>query len=109
MNKMIGQLVPLMNKQEVASLVLTHYENEAQTLTADSEANLLKLKEMAGLLVGADQERWMHIKEVFNKNNKLAGIDQNNQAGQVIAQLAEFNDNLAGIKNAIVKDHHKKQ
>lgn len=29
--------------------------------------------------------------EVFNKNNKFAGIDQNNQTGQVIAQLAEFN------------------
>lgn len=104
MNKMISQLVPLMNRQEVIRLVLTHYESESQTLTADSEANLLKLKELAGLLTESDQERWMHIKAVFNKNNKLAGIDQSNQAGQVIAQLAEFNDNLAGIKNAITKE-----
>jgi len=108
MNKMISQIIPLMNQQEVIALVMTHYENESQTLTADSEANLLKLKELAGMLSDADRERWMHIKEVFNKNNKLAGIDQNNHAGQVIAQLAEFNDNLAGIKKAITKEPQKK-
>ncbi|WP_108822334.1 DNA repair ATPase [Dysgonomonas sp. Marseille-P4361] len=104
MNKLISQIVPLMNKKEIDELILTHYESESQTLTSDSEANLLKLKEIAGLLSNEEKSRWKHIKEVFNKNNKFAGIDQNNQAGQVIAQLAEFNDNLAGIKKAISKE-----
>lgn len=103
MNKMLSQLVPLMNEKEVRSLVLTHYENESQTLTADSEANLLKLKEIAEALTKEDATRWEQIKTVFNKNNKLAGIDQNNQAGMVIAQLAEFNDHLEGIRQAISK------
>lgn len=103
MNKMISQIVPLMNEQEVRELILTHYESESQTLTSDTEANLLKLKEIAGFLTKDDKERWQHIREVFNKNNKFAGIDQNNQTGQVIAQLAEFNDNLEGIKKAITK------
>ena len=103
MNKMIGLIVPLMNKQEVDELILTHYENESQTLTSDSEANLLKLREIAGMLSAQELERWQQIKEIFNKNNKFAGIDQNNQTGQVIAQLAEFNDNLEGIKDAIKK------
>lgn len=103
MNKMVGQLVPLMNAQEVVSLVLTHYENESQTLTADSEANLLKLKEIAGLLSAEEKERWEHIKAVFQKNNKFAGFNQENQTGQVIAQLMEFNDNLTGIKNVLRK------
>ncbi len=103
MNKMLSQIVPLMNQKEVSSLILTHYENESQTLTSDSEANLLKLKEIAGLLSKEEKERWEQIRTVFNKNNKLAGIDQNNQAGLVIAQLAEFNDHLAGIKQALGK------
>jgi acetyl-CoA carboxylase alpha subunit len=103
MNKMLSQLVPLMNEKEVRSLVLTHYENESQTLTADSEANLLKLKEITEALTKEDATRWEQIKTVFNKNNKLAGIDQNNQAGMVIAQLAEFNDHLEGIRQAISK------
>lgn len=103
MNKMITQLVPLMNRQEVTSLVLTHYENESQTLTSDSEANLLKLKKLAGLLTPEEKERWEHIKAVFNKNNKLAAVDQKNQAGQVIAQLAEFNENLEGIRKELSK------
>ncbi|MDR0395614.1 MAG: DNA repair ATPase, partial [Tannerella sp.] len=97
MNKMLSQIVPLMNEQEVRSLVLTHYENESQTLTSDSEANLLKLKEIAGMLTPEEKERWEQIKTVFNKHNKLSGIDRTNQAGMVIAQLAEFNDHLEGI------------
>ncbi len=101
MNKLISQIVPLMNKKEINALVLTHYENEAQTLTADSEANLLKLKEIANLLSEEEKERWEQIKTIFNKNNKFAGIDQNNQIGKIVSQLAEFNDNLGGIKDAM--------
>ncbi|MDR2954897.1 MAG: DNA repair ATPase [Prevotella sp.] len=103
MNKLVTQIVPLMNIREINELILSHYESESQTLTSDSEANMLKLREIADMLYDGERERWNHIKEIFNKNNKLAGIDQNNQAGQVIAQLAEFNDNLAGIKKAITK------
>jgi len=103
MNKMLAQLVPLMNQKEVNSLVLTHYENESQTLTSDSEANMLKLKEIAGALSKDEAERWEQIKTIFGKNNKLSGIDQNNQAGMVIAQLSEFNDHLEGIRQAISK------
>lgn len=103
MNKMVGLIVPLMNKKEIDELILSHYESESQTLTSDSEANLLKLKEIANLLSKEEQERWEQIKTIFNKNNKFAGIDQDNQTGQVIAQLAEFNDNLEGIKNVLKK------
>ena len=101
MNRMLSQIVPLMNPQEVEALILTHYENEAQTLTTDSEANLLKLKEIANMLTANEKVRWEQIKEVFNKNNQLAGIDRSNQAGMVIAQLAGFNDQLSGIKQEI--------
>ncbi|MDR1380133.1 MAG: DNA repair ATPase [Tannerella sp.] len=103
MNKMLAQIVPLMNRDEVRSLVLTHYENEAQTLTSDGEANLLKLKEIVGTLTPEETARWEQIKTVFNKNNRLAGLDRTSQAGMVIAQLTEFNDHLSGIKQALEK------
>jgi hypothetical protein len=101
MNKMLSQIVPLMNRKEVSDLILTHYENEAQTLAADSESNLLKLKEIAGILTQAEEERLNQIKIIFNKNNRLSGIAPSNQTGMVIAQLAEFNEHLAGIRQGI--------
>lgn len=101
MNKLVGQLVPLMNKKEIEQLVLTHYESEAQTLTSDSEANLLKLKELAGLLSEDDKNRWEHIKEIFLKNNKFGGIGKDDQIGRILSQLSEFNENLEGIKKAL--------
>lgn len=103
MNKMIGQVVPLMNPKEINELILSHYESESQTLTSNAEANLLKLKEIARLLSEDEHRRWMHIKEVFGKNNKLGGIDKSNQTGMVLAQLAEFNVNLEGIIDVLKK------
>ena len=103
MNKMVGQIVPLMNPAEINELILNHYESEAQTLTSDNEANILKLKEIAGLLTGQDQKRWQTIKEIFVKNTRLMGVDQSNQVGQVIAQLALFNESLEGIRKELGK------
>ncbi|MDR1171817.1 MAG: DNA repair ATPase, partial [Bacteroidales bacterium] len=101
MNKMTGLILPLMNAAEVDTLILNHYESEAQTLTSDNEANLLKLKEIAGKLSDNDRNRWEAIKTIFLKNNRLAGIGQDNPMGQVIAQLAQFNEGLEGIRAAL--------
>lgn len=101
MNKMVGKLIPLMNDEEVRELILTHYENESQTLTSDSEANILKLKELAKMQTVDDQKRWESIKEIFAKNNKFGMVDKDNQVGQVLSQMANFNDNLEGIVRAL--------
>ena len=98
MSKLVSQIVPLMNSEEVDSVILTHYENESQTLTSDTESNLLKLKEIAGFLTNEEQKRWEEIKEVFRKNNKHGGLGKDDK---VFAQLLEFNDNLEGIIDAI--------
>lgn len=103
MNKMVSKVIPLMNNEEVTQLMLTHYENESQTLTSDSEANMLKLKELAGVLNAEEKKRWESIKEVFLKNTKLGVIDQNNQVGQILGQLMSFNENLEGIVSALRK------
>lgn len=101
MNKLVSQVIPLMNPQEINEILLTHYENESQTLTTDAESNLLKFKELANMLSPEDAERWNHIKEVFLKNNKFGGINKDDQVAQILTQLADFNDNLEGIKKAL--------
>ncbi len=98
MSKLVAQIVPIMNTDEVNQVLLSHYESEAQTLTTNAEANLLKLKELAGLQTPIEAERWQNIKQIFTKNNKHAGLDTNNK---MIAQLLEFNENLQGIIHAI--------
>lgn len=103
MNKMVGQIVPLMNPTEIQELILTHYESESQTLTNDAEANLLKLKELVGVLTQEEKNRWNHIKEVFLKNNKFGGVNKDDQVSQILTQLAEFNENLEGIKLVLKK------
>ncbi|GGH21881.1 AAA family ATPase [Sphingobacterium alkalisoli] len=98
MNKLVASVVPMMNSKEIDELILAHYESESQTLTADTESNLLKLKELAGLITAEEQKRWTEIKEIFRKNNKHNGL---NKDDKVFAQLLEFNDNLEGIIHAI--------
>ncbi len=100
MNKLVAQVVPMMNEQEIQQLILLHYENEAQTLTADTESNLLKLKELAGLISDTEKARWEDIKAIFRKNNKHGGLGKDDK---MFAQLLEFNENLEGIIKAIGK------
>ncbi|MET3731786.1 DNA repair ATPase [Moheibacter stercoris] len=98
MSKLVTQVVPMMNEKEIDELLLAHYESESQTLTADTESNLLKLKEIAGLLTESEQKRWEEIKEIFKKNNKHGGLAKDDK---VFGQLMEFNENLEGIIKAI--------
>lgn len=98
MSRLAAQIVPMMNAKEIDEIILSHYESESQTLTADTESNLLKLKEIAGLITSDEQNRWEEIKETFRKNNKHGGLAKDDK---MFAQLLEFNENLEGIINAI--------
>nr|WP_315399908.1 DNA repair ATPase [uncultured Sphingobacterium sp.] len=100
MSKLVAQVVPMMNDKEINQLILTHYESESQTLTADTESNLLKLKELADILTKEEKERWEAIKKVFQKDNKHGALGKDDK---MFAQLLEFNENLQGIINAISK------
>ncbi|GGE95791.1 ATPase family associated with various cellular activities (AAA) [Chishuiella changwenlii] len=100
MSKLVGRIVPMMNDKEIDDTILAHYESESQTLTADTESNLLKLKEIAGLITPQEKERWETIKATFFKNNKHGGLSKDDK---VFSQLVEFNENLEGIINAILK------
>lgn len=103
MNKLVSKIVPIMDKKELNSLLLSHYENESQTLTAAAEANLLKFKELHGVINEVEKERWDSIKATFLKNNKLKGFGNKNEMTQLLSQMMTFSENLEGIKEVLLK------
>ena len=107
MNKLVSKVVPIMNEKEVNSLLLSHYENESQTLTAAAEANLLKFKELRGNISEEERLRWDAIKETFLKNNKLKGFGDKNEMAQVLSQMMAFSENLEGIKQVLQRGLEK--
>ncbi len=107
MSKLVGKVVPIMNKKELQTLLLSHYENESQTLTSAAEANLLKYKEMTQTISNDETTRWEIIKETFIKNNKLKGFGNKNEMAQVLAQMMQFSDHLSGIQEVLKKGLEK--
>ena len=107
MNKLVAKVVPIMNNKELEVLLLSHYENESQTLTSAAESNLLKYKELGGLLTEGEKQRWKNIKTTFVKNNKLKGFGNANEMTQVLAQMMQFSENLEGIQEVLRKGLEK--
>jgi len=96
-------VLPIMNDQELETLILSNYENDAQTLTSNTESNMLKLKDMLGWLSAEEAKRWADIRRTFQQNLKMKGIDTSDHVGQVIVQLREFNDGLYQIREAMAE------
>lgn len=103
MNKISEKVLPVMNEKEIETLMLSHYQNEAQTLTTGAEANMLKFKELYGVISEEEKARWEDIKESFRRNNKLKGMGADQQTANVILQMEEIAKGLMGIKDAIGK------
>ena len=101
MNKIAEQIQPVMNDEELLTLLRSHYNNQAQTLTTGAQANLLKLKELMGELAGEDLERWEDIKRTFQRNLLLSGASEDDGLGRVIAQMTTVSDGLISIKKAV--------
>ncbi|QNF32729.1 DNA repair ATPase [Adhaeribacter swui] len=101
MNKLAEKVNPVMNDQELETLILAHYEAEAQTLATGAEANLLKFKELTGFANAAELQRWEAIKETFSRNLKLKTFGADNQVGQVLAQMESIAAGLSGIKEVL--------
>ena len=101
MNRIAEKVVPIMNDDELQRLILSNYENDAQTLTSDTESNLLKLRELLDILTDEEARRWNDIKRTFQENVKMKGIDADDQVGQVIVQMRSFNDGLYAIQQGM--------
>ncbi len=97
MNKLAEKVQPIMNDQELKTLILSHYENESQTLTTGAEANLLKFKELTGWASKGDAGRWADIKATFMRNKLLQG----DRLGQLVQQMGAFAEGLEGIRKAL--------
>ena len=90
-----------MNDSELEALIHSHYENQAQTLTSDAEANLLKLSEMLNQLSDTESERWEDIKRKFQRNVLLGTADGDDKFSQVVAQMTTFSEGLNDIKEVL--------
>ncbi|MFD0901295.1 DNA repair ATPase [Actinomadura sediminis] len=75
MNKLAERIVPVMNEAELDAAIDDHYRAEAQTLTSDAEANLLKLAELRGTLTPAEAARWAEVKEAYRRSRTLDSED----------------------------------
>ena len=101
MNRMAERVAAVMNDSELQSLIVSNYEQDAQTLTTDNEANVLKFKELMGILTPEEKERWDGIKYAFVESVRMSGMDSEDQAGQLMRQLASMRDGLESIRQVI--------
>jgi MoxR-like ATPase len=101
MARIAEKVLPLMTMEEVEALVIDHYENESQTLTTGAESNLLKFKEMEGILTEEEAARWAQIKKDFGKQKLLGAGGENDPVARVVAQMSQFNDGLDAISEGI--------
>lgn len=103
MNKLAERVLPILNEAELQALLLSHYEAEAQTLRSDSEANLLKLRSLLGLLGTDEATRWQSIVGTYRQNRFLRGRDGQDPMSLALAQMSLLAAELKGIREAMGK------
>ena len=101
MNRIAERVVPVMNDEELETLVFSNYEQDAQTLTRDGESNLLKFKELLGKLSPDEQKRWDSIKYAFVESVRMQGMEGEDSAAQVLRTLSGLRDGLESIRKTI--------
>ncbi len=101
MNRIAERVLPLMTDAEVEALIIDHYENEAQNLTTGAEANLLKFREMEGILSDSEAARWSDIQSKFQRNLLMGGGGDNDPVSRVVGQLAVFGEGLESIRSVL--------
>ncbi|MEU5860229.1 DNA repair ATPase [Nonomuraea sp. NPDC047529] len=100
MNKLAERIVPAMNDDELEAVIDDHYLGEAQTLTQDAEANLLKLAELRGRLTPAQAARWADIKAAFLRARALGG-DGDDPMTRAVGALGLLADRVGEVGTAI--------
>ncbi|HSH93619.1 MAG TPA: AAA family ATPase, partial [Roseimicrobium sp.] len=104
MNRLAEKVVAIMNDDEVRAMVIGHYRGESQTLTTGAEANLLRFKEIIGVMTPEEAARWAEIKKTFKRNQFTRGTDQSDPVGRVVAQLAQFQGGLESIQSTLASN-----
>ena len=75
MARLAEKVLPIMDDAEIEALLDDHYRGEAQTLTSDAEANLLKLGELRDNLDDDQKARWGEIVAAFRSAHGGDGPD----------------------------------
>lgn len=103
MNKIAEKVVPIMNDEELDSLIESHYINEAQTLTSGAEFNLLKFREIIGKLTNDEKNRLEEIRKTFQRHQMFYGIDTSDRLGQLMAQINTLSVGVLSIKEVLAE------
>ncbi len=107
MNKIAEKVLPVMNDEELKTLILSNYIQDAQTLTTGAESNLLKFRELNGFMTEEDLQRWEDIKKTFRKNLMFGSVDSDDSLGKIMVHLSSFTDGLDGIRDVLEKKKKK--
>ncbi|MEV6199062.1 DNA repair ATPase [Streptomyces sp. NPDC051771] len=102
MNKIVARISPAMNDAELAAAVDDHYTAEAQTLTTDAEANLLKLAELRGTLTPALAARWAEVTTAHARARALGGASDD-PLSRAVAALGLLADRITAVETAITR------
>lgn len=101
MNKIAEKILPIMNDEELRTLILSHYENESQTLTSGAEFNMLKFRELFEVIDEEEIARLASIRKTFSKNQQFRGMDEQDPMAQIIVQMGQFTEGLEQIRDSI--------
>ncbi|MBC2866004.1 DNA repair ATPase [Streptomyces mexicanus] len=100
LNRIAQRIRPVMNDAELAAVIDDHFTAEAQTLTGQAEANLLKLAELRGTLTPEQARRWSELKAAHVRARALGGPGEEPVA-RAVAALGLLADRLAAVEAAI--------
>ncbi|WP_137992577.1 DNA repair ATPase [Streptomyces vilmorinianum] len=102
MNKIVARISPAMNDAELTAAIDDHYAAEAQTLTDEAEANLLKLAELRGTLTGPQAARWAEVTAAYRRAGALGGAEDD-PLGRAIAALGLLAERITAVEAAITR------
>ncbi len=101
MNRIAEKVAAVMNDAELRTLIVSSYEQDAQTLTRGAEANLLKFKALMGIQTEAEAARWDDMRRTFQRNNQVRSLGGDDKTAAVLTQLSGFNQSLGDIRDTI--------
>ena len=100
MNKLAARISAVMNQQELEALLDDHYLGEAQTLTQGAEWNLLRLRELRGVLDVDERRRIAEIRELYARARAIGGAEDD-PVTRVTGTLGLVADGLRSIERSI--------
>ncbi|UFS97050.1 DNA repair ATPase [Nocardia huaxiensis] len=100
MNALAERILPVMNDDELETLLDDHYLGEARTLAAGAESNLLKLAELRGRMTERQTQRLAEVKTAYLREQALGGTEDDPLI-RAVGALGLLGDRIAGIESAL--------